>query len=254
MANKGGNRIVETGATCPHCGRPMKAICIPALRLQIPIQCECVTRRQKADEVRFKADQRERYLHRIAAECGMPKRERGYGFDNFRPRPGTEKALRWCREYADQFERIRTTGKGLFLFGSTGSGKTHLACAVGNQLLAAGIPVVYWSVPALYRKIKASFGRDSSCSEEDVLEPCLTAALLILDDVGAEKPSEWTASTAYSIINDRSDNLRPTILTSNAPMDELETGKVLDGRTISRIAEACTMVKVAATDFRREKH
>ncbi len=127
--------------------------------------------------------------------------------------------------------------KGLFIYGNVGSGKTYLCGAVANYLLEHGRDVLFIVVPDLLDEIRASYGGDGEMSEIQVLRYANNAPVLILDDLGAHNYTEWARNKIYSIINNRLNNEKPTVINSNLNLGQIE--RYLGERTTSRIVELC---------------
>lgn len=164
---------------------------------------------------------------------------------------------------AQWIERGRVAD-GLYLTGTTGSGKTHLAyAALAHWCLAVGVPprdaghlpaweggdrlnptVVVARATALFDEL-----RPGSDNTRQRIVDCQRAALLVIDDLGAEKPSEWTAEKTYEIVDERYAQRRPVIVTSNVPPGKLT--RHVGERVASRLAEMCTVVPVIGEDRRR---
>ncbi|MFQ3660342.1 MAG: ATP-binding protein [Anaerolineae bacterium] len=139
--------------------------------------------------------------------------------------------------------------KGWMLFeGSYGTGKTHLAAAIGNVRLAEGDTVVFITAPDLLDQLRNTFSASSEDSYDDVFERLRSADLLILDDLGAENPSGWALEKLYQLINHRYTSQLPTIITTNLPLERL------DGRISSRLRDVNVVQRIAinAPDFRDE--
>lgn len=149
--------------------------------------------------------------------------------------------------------------KSVFLSGSCGTGKTHLACGLmyewaRQNIEIKGDEIVYPKRPIFlpavefFLQLKATFAQDSSVSEEDVISKYSAAEFLVLDDVGAEKISDWSRQGLYTLIDRRYRYMRPTIITSNLSLEEI--GKQVDDRIASRIVEMGPVVNLGEKDFR----
>lgn len=161
--------------------------------------------------------------------------------------------------------------KGLLLMGPSGVGKTHLAVAALKELIKRGHGGLFCDYRELLKEIQASYNPASESTEMGILEPIRTAEILVLDDLGASKPSAWVLDIIGLVLNARYNEKRVTILTTNY-FDETEAsaGAVKDpggrrmvvkednlddrigARMRSRLFEMCRTVEVFAPDFRRE--
>ena len=185
---------------------------------------------------------------------GLGERFSQCTFDNWEEVKGTEEAVRRCMDFARTYKAavpgVQTVGdgKGLILTGGAGSGKSHLAAAVLNVLLGRGVECRFVSVPVLMAQIRRRF-EGKGDDEGDPIEPLLTAEVLVLDDAGAEKSSEWTQERIYEVVDTRYRRLRSTILTTNLPPAELE--KAIGSRSMDRLLQTCKLVKLNAASYRR---
>jgi len=134
-------------------------------------------------------------------------------------------------------------GRSWFLTGGTGTGKTHLAAAIFRASRLTGC----WStVPDLLLRVRSTFRDHADETEKEIVNYYTGAPMLVLDDLGAEKVTDWSLSTLYVIVNRRIDALKPTVVTSNLDLDKLAA---FDPRLASRLGGFCR-VKLAGRDRR----
>lgn len=153
--------------------------------------------------------------------------------------------LDYCMKYAREFS---LNSPSVFMLGPTGLGKTFLSSCIAKEVLCNGFSVAFDSIQNYLRDIeKEHFGR----SEGDTLETILNADLVILDDIGSEFASSFNSSVIYNIINSRTNQGKPTIVSSNLSFDELT--KRYDDRIISRLTGMFKPMRFIGNDIRQIK-
>jgi DNA replication protein DnaC len=183
---------------------------------------------------------------------GIPKRFRGVGFDR-QPIADMDPALvREIRTYVRDVGGKLDNGKGLWLFGDVGTGKTSLAMLVSKAALEAGRSVAIYSMPRLLSDIKETYEDRSETSYMQLFERLVGVDLLHIDDLGAEKRTEWVLEQLYSIINERWQEQRSVIVTTNL-IDVDELRDQIGPRTVSRLHEMCDLIPIMGRDRRMQQ-
>ena len=181
---------------------------------------------------------------------GVPKRFRGVSFDR-RPICDLDPyVLRAVREFVRDVERNLDEGRGMWFQGDVGTGKTSLAMLVSRHAMEAGRSVAIYSVPRLLADIKETYEEGSGSSYADLFRRLCAVDLLHLDDLGAERRTEWVLEQLYSIVNERWQNERSIVVTTNlTDLDELRAQ--VGHRTVSRLTEICgTAIPIMGRDLR----
>lgn len=202
---------------------------------------------------------REGTTARLIDEARIPPRYRRCEIETFVTYPNEKLlgAVRVAKKFADEFPAIP---KGLCLIGPPGIGKTHLAVAVLRRvILTRGARGLFYDTRDLLRVIRTTYNPLVRTAEMDVLRPVMEADVLVLDDIGSEKTSEWVEETMNLIVNTRYNERRHTIFTSNyldTPDDasDEESGFTLKERIgfriHSRLHEMCDFVEWDGADYR----
>lgn len=157
-------------------------------------------------------------------------------------------AKRVCINYVKEFERFETEGKGLYLYSSAKeAGKTRLAISLLNALIKQSkIEGFYITTKNLFDELRASFNEGTT---QNILNKFMSVPVLVLDDLGVEKTSEWTESTFTQILDTRMNQKRVTIITSNLTQDELND-VYTNGRVSSRIKKMTVPIQMPNEDIR----
>jgi DNA replication protein DnaC len=158
--------------------------------------------------------------------------------------------VRPVRQFVRRVDEELDAGRGLWLFGKTGTGKTSLAMVVSKAALDAGRSVAIYSLPRLLAEIRSTFESNSEGSYLDFTDRLAAVDLLHVDDVGAENTTPWVLEQLYTIVNARYEDQRSIVITTNIE-DPDKLADQIGARTVSRLEEMCTVLPIFGEDARQ---
>ena len=216
--------------------------------------CPCQIERMEREEAARKARERQDHIARIIRDAGTSPRLQAASFESWRHSPATEDAYTKAVQCAEDIAAGKTDC-GLIILGSNGNGKSHLAESIGKRIAQSGKTYVFRSVPELLIDIRRTFDKDAN-AETDLMHTLTTCDLLVLDDLGAEKWSEWTEERLFVIVDARYRRQKNIVVTSNAPKmagTDKEPGlrELAGPRIYDRLLEMCGWVVNGGESQRR---
>ena len=244
---------------CPHCGRDLQVEWVefpPALQGKYgkpgewyyhPCTPECEKKNEQREWELMRRDAR---VASLLEKSGLSKRLRRYTFANFKPyvSPEAARAVEKVEEYLAHWEENRENGRGLYFCGGIGTGKTHLAVAVMNELIQRKrVPSLFVTVPELLDNLRGAYN-DPGRDLDEWMAAVKNADFLVLDDLGSERPTEWVQERIFVIVNHRYRGALPTVFTSNIGPKDLAAQ--LGERTASRIIAMCDWISLEGDDYR----
>lgn len=239
MTESSNSQAVETGV-CEKCDAITHGFQIPGMfgsnGTWIGAPSLCSVCQEGQDQAELRRRRREEYLAALAASL-IPPRFRDKTFANFKRHDGNEAAAKVAEAW-----QLTPKGSGILFQGAPGLGKTHLAAAIANRIVGT-VPILFHSVPEMLSLLRCQVA-----GGQDILGLAKRVRVLILDDIGAEKPSEWVHDVQFGIINHRYNHRLPTILTTNCSIEQLE--QRVGERISSRIVEMSQCVKLNGEDQR----
>jgi DNA replication protein DnaC len=241
---------------CPKCGRKKKLQIVDfggGIKRKVPIRCKCESKHIEEYHREIELDkqcEKKRRLERLFQQSRLGERFKTCSFDNFKLIPGTENAYETAKDYIANFNKYRKEGKGIVFSSIPGTGKTHLCGAITNELIKNLTSVIFIVVPELLMKIRNTYNKGVE-TESQIMYGLTECDLLILDDLGAEKKTDWTTEKLFTVIDSRYRDNRPMIFTTNCSSSELQ--ERIGARTFSRIMEVCQPIKLECDDYRLRK-
>jgi DNA replication protein DnaC len=215
--------------------------------------------------------QAEQRVGKLLKRAAIPARYEHCTLESYEPGfAGADRSLvaahLMARRFVDGYPAT-TAGRGLLLTGSIGVGKTHLAVGILHSLIAEkGVHALFCDYRELLKQIQNSWNPQVSTTEMEILRPVFDAEVLVLDELGAARPTDWVWDTVALILNTRYNDKRTTLITTNYPdlapggaggssasraTREETLGDRIGERMRSRLAEMCVVVEMRGEDFRR---
>lgn len=240
---------------CGVCKQP-KQMYLPAItgddptkRIKVHCSCRCeqeVQAREKEEE-RKKADMEA--LSRLRDASLMDRRMQEATFDTFKVNRFNARNHKFCLRYATGFDEMVKKNQGLLMWGDAGTGKSFAAACIANYLLERKVPVVMTSIIRLTDLI---MNREEQ--ESTIINRLNKAKLVIFDDFGAERSTDYVAERAYSIMNSRYSSKLPMIVTTNLSLREIEQEQSVKYKRIyDRILENCYPMQFGGDSWRRKE-
>lgn len=218
------------------CGTPIRPYVIDEAHTFWASKCEACIRKEDEEIAAMKKAEN-------VIPLGYQARYANSDFDNLQDPKPPEHVLEAVRFYAMEIaSEVEPSGRGLYLWGPNGTGKTHLAVAVARTCKHA----IFCNTLHLFDALKESYTTGESCR---IFEASRWARLLILDDLGSERPTGWVQERLYALLNTRWDEMLPTVFTSNYSPRELEN--IIGTRSASRVLGTCLTINIDGPDHRR---
>lgn len=195
-------------------------------------------------------------VEKLLGGSGIPPRFQKRSFDNYRASheiKGQARALKLARTYANRFDEMLELGTSIVMVGKPGTGKTHLAAAIAQQVIRAGRSAHFTTIGRLIRSVKSTYSHGAPHSEEQMIQSYVEPDLLIVDEVGVQRGTETERMIITEVFGQRYEAVRPTIVIGNCEADDL--GEQLGDRVISRLTEGGgPFIVFDWTDYRPAVH
>lgn len=202
---------------------------------------KCMEEKKAADQAIEHQNMREQHakdtLDRKLGRASIPPRFAVKTFADYQAKTKEQqRALRMCKDYADNFEGYRKSGTSILLLGDVGTGKTHLAASIANQVIReTKFTAVYTTASSIVRHVKSTFDKESELTEGQVYALYSTMDLLVIDEIGVQNATEFELTVMFEVVNSRYEEMMPTMVISNRSIADLP--KYLGDRVVDRLRE-----------------
>lgn len=207
--------------------------------------CECETIKRDQETERRKKEEQQRRINALRVNGIQDREIRGCTFENATETPIITRAKR----YVDKWPQMYRENIGLIFWGNTGNGKTYTAACIANALIDEGVPVLVTSFAKILAAVTGMYAEDRI----QYLNSLSEFRLLVIDDLGAERQSEYALEQVYSVIDQRYKSKLPIIITTNITLDELKSPKNMEYQRIyDRVLEMCVPMHFTGESMRKQ--
>ena len=242
-----GDYIQEGLLICGECNTPKECeVEVFGTLKKFGCLCKCQSEKYREGKIKMRQQEESDRISRLRAEGIQDRNFRDWTFDNDDgSNPGqTDKAMRYCLSWGKMYR----DNIGLILWGNVGTGKTYFAACIANYLINLGVPVLMTSFIKLTKAL-TGFNEDKNA----YIRSLNNYKLLIIDDLGAERQSDYMLEQVYNIVDSRYKNHQPLIITTNLSLSEIKNpSDIKYSRIYSRIIEMCVPIKFDGADRRKE--
>lgn len=208
-------------------------------------RCKCMAAKRAAEEEEYKRREFEQKVNEMR-RMGFPEADmRNWTFSN--DDLTNEKITKAAQRYVDNFSELRKSGKGLLLYGNTGTGKTYTACEIANALIDKGYPVLVTNFARILNTLQGTF------EKQEYIDSFNSFQLLVIDDLGIERDTAYAKEQVFNIIDSRYRSGLPMVITTNLTMEKIKNPDDIENRRIyDRILERCFPIEVSGSSRRRK--
>lgn len=217
---------------------------------KVPVMCKCRAEEEKMKKEQMQKEEEMRSIQRAKISSMMDDTFRTACFANYQIRNGNERHLKVAKKYCIEFSKMYEKNQGLLFWGTVGTGKSYTAACIANYLLEANTSVVMTSFVRILQEMQG-FDRER---EETFTNKLNSVKLLIIDDLGAERSTDYALEKVYGIIDNRYRAKKPLILTTNLTLRQMqEATDIRYARIYDRIFEMCYPMEFSGVSWRKRE-
>lgn len=217
---------------------------------KVPVMCKCRAEEERLKKEQMQKEEEMRSIQRAKISSMMDDTFRTACFANYQIRNGNERHLKVAKKYCIEFSKMYERNQGLLFWGTVGTGKSYTAACIANYLLEANTSVVMTSFVRILQEMQG-FDRER---EETFANKLNSVKLLIIDDLGAERSTDYALEKVYGIIDNRYRAKKPLILTTNLTLQQMqEATDIRYARIYDRIFEMCYPMEFSGVSWRKRE-
>lgn len=217
---------------------------------KVPVMCKCRAEEERLKKEQMQKEEEMRSIQRAKVNSMMDDTFRTACFANYQIRNGNERHLKVAKKYCIEFSKMYERNQGLLFWGTVGTGKSYTAACIANYLLEANTSVVMTSFVRILQEMQG-FDRER---EETFTNKLNSVKLLIIDDLGAERSTDYALEKVYGIIDNRYRAKKPLILTTNLTLRQMqEATDIRYARIYDRIFEMCYPMEFSGVSWRKRE-
>ena len=230
---------------CSICGQKFRReAIICGIKYSFNVMCKCEQEKQDKEKKQQEMLDKLRRIEKLKSLSLLGERYKNVTFENTQTGVSTsfDVAFNRCKKYCELYEKTVKSGYGIYLFGDKGVGKTHLTACMANYLISKCVPVLFTNLFEISKAVKSTFNRDSSQSEQVLIDKFSNIDVLFFDDLGTEVFSKnsgdtWLQGLLFDLINKRYNCKKATIFSSNHSLNSLINERGIMEKTVDRISE-----------------
>ena len=210
-----------------------------------PIECACCKAKREQQEVAIRQQKHRDLVRQLKAEGFSDTAMLNWTFENDN---GHSPQMHHAHRYVEQWQTMRSENLGLLLWGGVGTGKSFLAGCIANALMELEVPVRMTNFARILNELNSSFS-----GRNDIVDKLCRYPLLIIDDFGMERGTEYALEQVYNIVDSRYRSQKPLIVTTNLTLDEIRHPQdTAHARIYDRILEMCVPISCIGASLRKE--
>ena len=247
---------------CPTCGKNRRreaVIC--GVKYVFHVMCECEAKEEEAEKKARESRDRMRKIEKLQSLSLLGEKYKAVNFAETQTgiNPSFDAAFKRCKKYCELYEETVKNGYEIYIFGDKGVGKTHLTACMANFLISKYVPVLFTNLFEISKAVKSTFNRESSQTEQALVEKFSSIEVLFFDDLGTElftrnSGETWLQGLLFDLINKRYNNRKATIFSSNYSLNALINERSIMEKIVDRISEMTSgaVMKITGRSLRNK--